>query len=207
MLVLGITGGIGSGKGVATEFFRSRGAAIVDADEVAGELTKPGAALTARIISEFGCEFALDSGGLDRRRLAARVFRDARATGRLNKITHPPIMSAVAAKLAELQTEGRTSIACVVAPLLLEAGWARGRGVDRVLLMVADDEERVRRVVARDGLSAAEVRLRMAQQMPAEKQRRQADWVVDTTADRAEVLRQLASVWEELNRLSARLIG
>jgi dephospho-CoA kinase len=177
MLVLGITGGIGSGKGVATAFFRSRGAAIVDADEVAGELTKPGAALTARIISEFGCEFALDSGGLDRRRLAARV------------------------------TEGRTSIACVVAPLLLEAGWARGRGVDRVLLMVADDEERVRRVVARDGLSAAEVRLRMAQQMPAEKQRRQADWVVDTTADRAEVLRQLASVWEELNRLSARLIG
>jgi dephospho-CoA kinase len=199
MLVLGITGGIGSGKGVATEYFRSRGCAIVDADEVARELTAPGTPLGARIVSEFGAEFMLCTGGLDRRKLAATVFRDPAATARLERITHPPIMAEVRRRLAELEAEGQTSIACLVAPLLLEVGWRRGRGVDRVLMMVADHDERVRRVAARDGLSRDEVEQRMARQMPAEAQRRHADWVVDTTGNRDEVHRQLEAIWDELS--------
>jgi dephospho-CoA kinase len=201
MLVLGITGGIGSGKGLATEFFRSHGAAVVDADEVARELTRPGTELAALIAAEFGSEFVLESGELNRRKLAASVFRDPEATARLNEITHPPIMAAVERRLAEAAAEGRTPIACVVAPLLLEAGWGRGRGVDRVLLMVAEDGERVRRVAARDGLKPEEVKRRMERQMPVEEQRRHADWIVDTTGEKAAVLRQLEVVWEELNRL------
>jgi dephospho-CoA kinase len=201
MVVLGITGGIGSGKGLATEFFRSRGAAVVDADEVAREMTKPGTDLAARIAAEFGSEFVLDSGELDRRKLGASVFGNPEATARLNEITHPPIMAAIRRRLAEAAAEGQTPIACVVAPLLLEVGWGRGRGVDRVLLMVADDGERVRRVAERDGLKPEEVEERMERQMPVEEQRRRADWIVDTTGSRAVVLRQLEGVWGELIRL------
>jgi dephospho-CoA kinase len=164
-------------------------------------LTRPGTDLAARIAAEFGSEFVLDSGELDRRKLAASVFGEAEATARLNEITHPPIMAAIRRRLTEAAAEGRTPIACVVAPLLLEAGWGRGRGVDRVLLMVADDGERVSRVVARDGLKPEEVKRRMERQMPAEEQRRHADWIVDTTGEKAAVLRQLEAVWEELNRL------
>ncbi len=199
MLVLGITGGIGSGKGLATEFFRRRGAAIIDADEIARELTRPGAPLLDRIAAEFGPEFVRADGSLDRRRLARAVFGDPRAVARLGEITHPPVMAAIDERLSNLAAAGDVKIVCLVAPLLLEVGYGRGAKVDRVLVTVADEEERVRRVAARDGLTAEEVKERIAAQMPAEEQRRRADWVVDTTAGREQALEQLESIWAELN--------
>lgn len=173
---------------------------IIDADEVARELTRSGTPLVERIKAEFGSEFVRADGSLDRRRLARAVFGDPAATARLNAITHPPILAAVDEKIAELKAEGNARLVCLVAPLLLEVGEARGRRVDRVLVMMAEEEERVRRVVERDGLTAQEVRERMAAQMPAEEQRRRADWVVDTTGGREIARRQLDAIWSELNR-------
>ena len=173
---------------------------IVDADEVAHELTRPGAPLTARIAAEFGPEFIRPDGSLDRARLADAAFEDPQAAARLNAITHPPIKAAIDDKLARLKDEGRVRIVCLVAPLLLEVGYRRGEKLDRVLVMAADEDERVRRVMARDGISADQVRRRMRFQMPVEEQRRYADWVVDTTGGRKQALQQLESVWSELNR-------
>jgi dephospho-CoA kinase len=196
MLVIGITGGIGSGKSLAAEFFRCRGAAILDADEVARELTRPGSALLKEIAAAFGGEVVRPDGSLDRRGLAARVFESPEAVAKLNAITHPVIMSEIERRLQALAEEGKAQVACVVAPLLLEAG---GRKlVDRLLVMRADEAERVRRVVARDGLSAEEVRARMAAQMPAADQVQEADWVVDTDRGKGAALRQLEEIWERL---------
>lgn len=173
---------------------------IIDADEVARELTRPGTPLVERIKAEFGSEFVREDGRLDRRKLAKAVFGDPAATARLNAIAHPPILTAIDQKIAELGAEGKTQLICLVAPLLLEVGEGRGRRVDRVLVMVADEEERVRRVVERDRLTPEEVRERMAAQMPAEEQRRRADWVVDTTGGRESARRRLDAIWSELNR-------
>lgn len=198
MLVLGITGGIGSGKSLASEFFRSRGASILDADAVARELMGPGSAVLWEVAAAFGPEVLRPDGSLDRRKLSDLVFGDPQAVARLNALTHPPIMAEIQRRLQELAREGGTAVACVVAPLLLEAG---GRKlVDRLLVMVANEEERVRRVMARDGLSESEVRRRMAAQLSPGEQVKGADWVVDTTAGRAAALRELERIWLELNR-------
>lgn len=202
MVVLGITGGIGAGKGLATEFFRTRGAVIIDADQVSRELTGPGSPLVAQIASVFGAEYARPDGSLDRARLGRRVFGDRAALARLNEIMHPPILAEVERRLEAARRAG-AQVVCVVAPLLLEAG-ARGL-VDRLLVVTAQEGERVRRVRERDGLSEAEVRERMAAQMLTGEQRRQADWVVDTTESREAARRQLEQVWAELKRSCPRL--
>jgi len=196
MLVIGITGGIGSGKSVATAFFRSQGAAIIDADEVAREVTQPGSPVLREIAAAFGPEALRPDGSLDRPKLAGMVFGDQQALAKLNALTHPSIMAGIERRLRQLGERGGTAVACVVAPLLLEAGGRRM--VDRVLVMTAEESERVRRVMARDGLSEPEVRARMAAQMPPAAQLREADWVVDTTRGIEAARRQLECIWAGL---------
>jgi dephospho-CoA kinase len=202
MVVIGITGGIGSGKGLATEFFRSRGAVILDADEVSRELAAPGSPMLQEIVADFGQQFLRADGTLDRRGLAEHVFADPARVAHLNAITHPHIMAEIRRRLDQLRASCASNparaaaVVCLVAPLLLEAG---GRSaVDRVLVMTAFEPERVRRVMERDGLGEEAVRQRMSLQMPAEEQVKQADWVVDTTEGREAALRRLEEVWAEV---------
>jgi dephospho-CoA kinase len=202
MLIVGITGGIGSGKGLATEFFRRRGAAIIDADEVGRELTQPGSSMMSDIAAAFGSDLVLAEGGLDRGKLAERVFGHPELVSKLNSITHPAIVAEIRNRLDRLAKEGSCRVACVVAPLLLEAG-CRDM-VERVVVMVADEDERVRRVMARDGLTEEEVRRRIAAQMSPAEQRRRADWVVDTAQGRAAAVERLQAIWEELSHRQTR---
>jgi dephospho-CoA kinase len=153
-----------------------------------------------QIAAEFGPGFVDESGNLDRRRLAQVAFSSPETAARLNAVTHPAIMAAIERMVNELAQDGRTRVICLVAPLLLEVGYARGTKLDRVLVMTADERERIRRVVERDGLTEEEVRQRLAAQMPAAEQRRQADWVVDTTGGREQALRELERIWSELQR-------
>jgi len=196
MVVLGVTGGIGSGKSLAAEFFRSQGAAVIDADEVAREVMGPGSPVLAAVVAQFGREILQADGSLDRRTLSRRVFGDLQAVATLNALTHPHIMAEIERRLCHLARDKATQVACVVAPLLLEAGGRRM--VDRMVVLWAREEERVRRVIARDGLSEAEVRQRMAVQMSAEEQVREADWVVDTSEGAEAARRQLQRIWEEV---------
>ncbi len=197
MVIVGITGGIGSGKGLVTEFFRSRGAAIIDADEVAHELTRPRSPVLADIAGAFGQGVVREDGSLDRGHLARLVFGDPQALSRLNAMTHPAIRGEIERRLDRLTEEKKTDVVCIVAPLLLEAGYRES--VDRLLVVVADEEERVGRVMARNGLTEDDVKKRMAAQMPPAEQTREADWVVDTTRGQEDAWRQLEAIWAELN--------
>jgi dephospho-CoA kinase len=196
MVILGITGGIGSGKSVAAEFFRSRGAAIIDADEVARALMGPGSPLLRKVAAAFGSEAIRPDGSLDRRKLSGMVFGNPDAVARLNALAHPPIMAEIGRRLRQMADACDVQVVCVVAPLLLEAGGRRT--VQRLLVMWADVDERVRRVMARDGLSEGEVRQRIAAQMPAEEQRAGADWVIDTGDGIEATRRQLERIWDQL---------
>jgi dephospho-CoA kinase len=151
-----------------------------------------------RIAAEFGQELVDGQGNLDRRRLAQIAFGCAERVARLNAITHPAILELIERRIEEIAGSGRYRVICLVAPLLLEAGCGPGRAVDRVLLMAADEQERIRRVVERDGLTGEEVKGRIAAQMPLAEARRRADWVVDTSAGREQALQQLERVWSEL---------
>lgn len=197
MLVLGITGGIGSGKGLATEFFQQRGAVIVDADEIAQQLTGPGSPLVQRLAGEFGPQVMLPDGRLDRKALAKIAFASPEQTARLNAMTHSAIIAEAEHRLAEARQRPEATMVCLVAPLLLEAGLGRGI-VDRILVMTAEEKARIRRVMERDGATEAEVKQRMAAQMSPVEQARQADWVVDTTAGKEQARAQLERVWQEL---------
>jgi dephospho-CoA kinase len=195
MIVVGITGGIGSGKGLAADFFRGRGAAIIDADEIAREMVAPGSTVLAELAAAFGPQVVQADGALDRRKLASRVFGRPEAVARLNAITHPAVLREIDQRLAARRREKNVRVVCVVAPLLLEVGYQRT--VDRVLVMVAEEEERVRRVMARDGVSREEVQGRMHAQMAPEAQRGLADWVVDNTGSPEATQRQLEAIWSE----------
>lgn len=142
-----------------------------------------------------------EKGQLDRRKLARAAFSSQETASRLNAVTHPAIEAEIERMIAELAGDGHTRVVCLVAPLLLEAGYAGKGKVDRVLVLTADRQERIRRVVKRDGLTEEEVRQRMAAQMPEEEQRRRADWVVDTTAGKEQAEQQLERIWSELQRV------
>jgi dephospho-CoA kinase len=153
--------------------------------------------MVADMALEFGRSVLRQDGSLDRQKLARMVFGDPDAVARLNAIAHPPIGAEVERRIASLVRDDSAGVVCVVAPLLLEAGL--GDTVDRLLVMTADGGTRVRRVMARDGVSEDEVRARMAAQMPPGEQVERADWVVDATGEREEALRQLDAIWAELN--------
>jgi dephospho-CoA kinase len=147
-------------------------------------------------VSAFGPDLLREDGSLDRRKLSRAVFGDSQAVARLNALTHPPIKLEIQRRLGELASEEGEQLVCVVAPLMLEAGCEEL--VDRLLVVVAEERERVRRVAGRDGLTEGEVRQRMAAQLPPADQCREADWVVDTTPGREDARRQLDVIWGEL---------
>ena len=197
MLVIGLTGGIASGKSVVADLFRSRGAAIIDADGVAREVLRPGQPALAEVLAAFGARFLDSAGRLDRRALADHIFHDPAARSALDRITHPRIRADISHQVEELRrSTSPPPVAVVVAPLLLEA---RAEGmVDKVLVVYAEEGERVRRLQARDGLSEGEALRRLAAQMSPVEQRTRADYVIDTTAGREATGEAFSRLWGEL---------
>lgn len=169
MLVVGLTGGIASGKTAVSDRLAARGAAVIDTDLLAREVVEPGAPALAEIGAAFGPGVMSPDGGLDRKALGALVFADPAARARLNAITHPRIRERMVAELAALRAATPPpAVAVLVVPLLFENGL--DRLVDESWVVDVDDAIQRARLVARDGLTPAEAEARIAAQMPrAEK--------------------------------------
>lgn len=163
LLVIGLTGGVGSGKSAASRCFERRGVPVVDADVVAREVVAPGTPALAEIASAFGAEMVLADGTLDRTRLRERVFSDPEARERLEDIVHPRIRERMAAYLAALPAG--TPYTILVIPLLLEAG--QRDLVDRILVVEAGEAIRIARVTGRDRVPEEQVRRIIAAQCTA----------------------------------------
>ena len=173
---VGLTGGIGSGKSEVSSLFGKLGAAVVDTDEISHALTAPAGAAIAAIRERFGSGIVAADGGLDRARMRNLVFSDAAARQKLESILHPLIRERTRAAVAG----ARARYVIVVVPLLFETG-AFLDLVARVLVVDCEEEEQIRRVVARSGIAAAEIRRIMAAQLPRAARIQRADDVLDNS--------------------------
>jgi dephospho-CoA kinase len=181
--VLGLTGGIGTGKSAVARMFAARGVPVVDADALAREVVAPGLPAHADIAAAWPEVIASDGGGgIDRKRLGAIVFADPAARARLEAITHPRIQAASAERLAVLAGTGHR-LALYEAPLLVESG--RHRDFDGLIVVTASEATQIARVRARDGLSQAQAEARIRAQLPTADKVRLATFVIDNDGDRA----------------------
>jgi dephospho-CoA kinase len=182
--VVGLTGGIATGKTTFAEALRARGVPVVDADALARAAVAPGSAALAEIARQFGPAVLLPDGTLDRRRMAALVFADAGARRRLEAITHPAVRRAMAEETARLAAGGH-DLAFYDTPLLFEVGL--DRTLDSVVVVWAPPEVQRARLAARDGLTPDEATARLAAQLPIDDKADRADFVVANVGPAAEL--------------------
>ena len=184
--VVGVTGGIGSGKTLVTDAFAAKGIIIADADEAARRIVEPGQPALAQIVAHFGEGIIDSSGRLDRPRLREIVFNDADARRQLESFTHRPIMETLAHQLQ--------SATSAYAMLVLSAGLGNSPLIHRMLVVDANESVRVHRVMTRDGSSESLVRQIMASQPRSEDRRKIADDVIENNGD-------ATTVFNEIDRL------
>ncbi len=196
MLVVGLTGGIASGKSTAAEILRGQGAAVVSSDVLAREAVAPGEPALEAIVSAFGASALAPDGTLDRRALGRRVFADPEALARLEAILHPEIRARTLRALRALQRTGQPAAVCEI-PLLFEVGLhLPGSFIDQIWLVYVPEQEQVRRLVLREGLHPEEARRRLRAQWPMERKRPLADVVVDNTGPWEDLADQVLRAWE-----------
>ncbi len=174
--VVGLTGGIGSGKSTIARLFADEGVPVVDADQVAREVVEPGTPGLDAVVQRFGPEILAPDGTLDRKKLGERVFADEGARRELEAILHPRIAQASMQRFAQLASEGHP-YAIYEAALLVENG--SHRMMSALVVVTASERTQLARVVARDGLSEAEAEARIAAQLPLEDKVRVADYVIE----------------------------
>lgn len=178
-LIIGLTGGIGSGKTSATRFFAAEGIAIIDADTIAHELTGAQGDAIPNIKKYFGINFITKNGKLDRKKMKNRIFSDINSRKKLEEILHPLIQAEV---MHRIETAAASPYIIVVAPLLLETA-DYCETVTRILVVDCNEEYQISRAVSRDGLSKEEVRTIMATQKSRQERLNQADDVIVNDTD------------------------
>lgn len=199
--IVGLTGGIATGKSTVASMLRELGAEIVDADELAREVVKPQQEAWKEIVEAFGAGILRKDKTIDREKLGQLVFADTTARKRLESITHPRIRALADERIQGLTAEGADAIV-YDAPLLFENQihlWIRP-----VILVAADPQTQKQRLRERDRLSEREIQQRLEAQMPMEKKRKLADLVIENNGDLEELKRQVQSVWEKILRMEDR---
>lgn len=196
MLVVALTGGIGSGKSTVADLLSEFGAHVLRSDDLAREVVAPGSEGLAAITARFGPGILLPDGSLDRSALAGVVFRDPEARRDLEAITHPRVRTLTRERIAEAAASG-AAIVIVEIPLLLESG--RMTDFDVVVAVEAPVQVRLERLRAR-GLSEDEAQSRMAQQATDEQRRSIANYVLDNAGDPARLRDQAMTLWDSLCR-------
>jgi dephospho-CoA kinase len=190
MLVIGLTGGIGSGKTAASDYLASKGICVVDADLAARVVVEPGQPALAAIRQRFGDGVIQADGALDRRALREIVFADSSARKDLEAITHP----AIGAEIVRQLSASTSPYTLLVSPLLLES--SQHKLANRILLIDVPEEVQLRRTASRDKVAEAQVRAIIAAQMSREEKRRRADDIVMNDADLASLHQQLDALHE-----------
>jgi len=180
-LLVGLTGGLATGKSTVSAILRSLGCVVLDADQLARDVVAPGEPALAAIVEAFGPDVLGPDGALDRKRLGALVFTDPARRRRLEAITHPAIRDRFLARLAELEAQGFEGIVVWDAPVMIETGGHRA--MEKLVVVVADAATQRARALARDG-DPADAERKIANQMPLADKAKLADYVIDNSGDR-----------------------
>ena len=201
MISAGLTGGIGSGKSTAAALFASLGAVTINSDEIGRDMMKPGTVVYDRIVSGFGNDVVDANGQLDRAKLAEIVFHDLDKLKHLNAIVHAPVLREID-RLVQLQrAKNPQAVVVVESAVLFEAG--QERRFDKMIVAWCTPEQQVERFVSRSHMAEADVRARMAAQMPGDEKKRRADFVIDTSSSLADTERQVKEVFAQLQALAS----
>jgi dephospho-CoA kinase len=179
MLTVALTGGIATGKSHILRHLAARGVPTIDADVLAREVVEPRSPALAAVVRRFGADVLDADGALNRRALGERVFADAAARRDLEAIIHPAVYTAITTWLSQIAAAGHDPIAVADIPLLFETG--HEAAFDRVIVTRCAPDQQIARLRARDGLSEAEARQRLAAQWPADQKAARADYVIDTS--------------------------
>jgi dephospho-CoA kinase len=199
--VIGLTGGIASGKTTVTKFFRDRGVPIIDADILGHRTYDPGTDTFNAVVEAFGQELVAADGTIDRRVLGGKVFGKPEEMARLTGIVWPGIRKLAGEELSGLEVAGNT-IACLEAAVLFEAGWEDM--VDEVWVVVVEPDEAVRRLGERNGLDEAAARARIESQLSNAERRARAQVVIENNGTFEELTERIHEAWQALQaRLKA----
>ena len=200
MKVIGLTGGIGSGKSTVSGFLAELGAVIIDADKVGHEVLSTSSQVRRELLATFGWQIIVPSGKVDRKKLAEIVFQDPQSLSQLNQIMHPLMYDMVKAQLEEYRKQG-AGVVVLEAPLLIEANWTSL--VDEVWVTVASEATVLQRVKEKFGLSESECLARMHCQLPSDERVKHADAIIDTDCDLGELKAKVKELWQGLHASGA----
>ncbi len=200
MLKVGLTGGYASGKSFVGQALAELGCHLIQADELGHEVLLPGGEAYAQVLGEFGPGILGDDGQIDRRRLAAEVFGDPARLQVLSRLVHPPVVRREEEWFADIARGDPRGIAVVEAAILVETG--SYHRFDRLVVVICDEPQQIERAMRRDRLTREEVLSRLQRQMPLPEKRKFADYVIDTSGEKCETLRQTREVYEALRRIA-----
>lgn len=197
MIVIGLTGGILSGKSTISEMLAEKGAVIIDADKVGHEAYKPYTETWQDLVAAFGRDILKENDEIDRKRLGDIVFNNPQALSRLNMIVHPRMHSMMKEEIDRLRGEG-ADVVVLEAAVLIEANWTDL--ADEVWVAVAPEEVAVKRLQNRGGLSEEQARARIRSQISPDERAKYADVVIDTDCELSEVRAKVEKLWQRLKK-------
>jgi dephospho-CoA kinase len=195
MRVIGVTGGLGTGKSTVAAMLARLGAKVVDADKIARRLLNPDEACFGPVVRMFGRDI-LTRGRVDRKKVARVVFRDPARLKKLERVIHPEVRKVILSEIQKLKERGRTAILVVDVPLLFEAGF--DNLVDRSVVVTAAMAVQIERAAKKLGITKAEARRRIKAQMPLRQKIRFADIIIDNNGTLIQTKKQVKRLWEKL---------
>lgn len=204
-LVVGLTGGIVSGKSTVAGIFEKLGAKVIDADKIARSIVCPGETSWEKIVQFFGKEILQDNQEINRKKLAGIVFSDKNKLEQLNKITHPTIIAIIKEKIAQFKDMpgDKTQICIVDVPLLFEAELEKM--MDRIIVVYIEQDKQIDRLMTRNNLNREDALNRIKAQMPVKEKISRSDYVIDNNKDIAFTEEQVKQIWHELLQLLDRI--
>ena len=193
MVIIGLAGGIGTGKSEVSRVLKELGAAVLDADRFGHEVYLPNTDGLREVVATFGEDVLLPSGEVNRRALGAKVFGNPEAMEKLNAIAWPRICQRLIEGIDEQRRKG-TQVVVLDAAVLIEAGWTAL--ADEVWVVTAPEADIVRRLQSRNNLTEEQVRARMGSQMPTEERVKHAHVIVENDGDLEDLRRKVKALWE-----------
>jgi dephospho-CoA kinase len=200
MLIVGLTGGVASGKTVVSQVLREEGAYIIDADQIAKELVQPHQPAWNEIVKVFGEEILQEDGTIHRKKLADKVFADLKQRELLNQILHPRIREEMDRRTKEIGQKDPEAIVVIDAPLLVERG--EHHEIDKLIVVTSTQTQQIKRLKDRDGISPEEALRMLSSQMPLEKKVEQADFVIQNEGSLEETKKRAKEIFGELKEIA-----
>jgi dephospho-CoA kinase len=198
-LLLGVTGGIASGKTAVAKMLEALGIPLIDFDLLARQVVEPGEPAFTQIVNYFGKEVVQEDGVLDRKKLSKIVFQDTEKRNQLEDFTHPPIYEAFLKGVNAITDKDPAAIIQAVVPLLIEKNLESI--FDKVLVVYVPEEQQIERLTQRDGISKEEAAHMLKAQLPIDKKLVYADFVVNNEGSMEETKKQVEDIWLELKKL------